>query len=207
MTRKAQTSSKKGQSRPAKKVTRRPSVPRCVHDAIHEAGHAIALIATGHGSWITKLAARTKNGRGFCESKEAWDLSRPQDLADVVAYSMAGMEAERRIWKKPVATYLHVSGNSDVEEAIAALRIGFALGVDEVPTGTAARNAAVDQWLEAGRARAREIVKTHWAAVRALARALLESTSLTGTEVRTIAINADPALDTRGGTVRRSRHS
>jgi hypothetical protein len=163
--------------------------------AYHEAGHAVirllvylslhraTIIPNVNGDSAGHVRGATIPAwiRTIAECGDIWEHPRlvPRALNEICALK-AGHIAERCATGRAN----HAGASSDRNDAYLWL---FLLTPEE------ARQEwlALDRWLEA---RTSRLVKEHWSAIQAVASALCERRSLTGTEVRRLVAESDPRV-------------
>ncbi|WP_342129938.1 hypothetical protein [Hydrogenophaga sp. OTU3427] len=142
------------------------------HAAFHEAGHAVARLHVGAPSTPVEIdvsGAGLSHGTG-----ESWKCRSDGQYAqwDLLTVLLAGPVAEARVRRRSLTAILFTSGQGDF------------LQINDVLAGLIENGFASEKsgW-ERVESEVREIVRSEWAAIEAVALALLEKGVLTGAEV------------------------
>lgn len=150
--------------------------------ALHEAGHVVASVALGRKVRSATIvpegdrlgSVRTSRLRRL--DPAATDRRMRMTIEREVMILLAGSVAEQLAGAGPHG------GRRDRRDALAL--VGFL-------SGSASEEEAYVRWL---RERTRTLLRIHWAAVQAVAKALLAKGTLNGASVREIARSADEGL-------------
>jgi ATP-dependent Zn protease len=169
-------------SRPGKLQSKSAVLDLRIRTAFHEAGHVVASLALGRkvrSATIVPEAGRlgtVRTSRLRRLDPKASDRRMRMTIEREAIILLAGSVAEQLAGAGPHG------GRGDRRDAL--LLVGFL-------SGSEAEERAYVRWL---RERAKTLLCVHWKAVRAVARALLESERLDGAEVRAVAHRADPEI-------------
>lgn len=169
--------------------------------ALHEAGHAVVSLALGWRPRRAELCPlETPHLDGTYEAeKRRMNPSIGRHRRMVLARMMGGLEAERRRTRRSILDLCAFGGAG--ADYNAAVRLAAA----HVGPSSAVTTEAVEAEIEQGRQLARDLVRKHWRAVDAVARALYRHGVLPGGDILRVAVAVDPRL--KPARARRRRRS
>jgi hypothetical protein len=159
--------------------------------ARHEAGHCVVALALGwRPSSVDVEDTRDAGGTTRYHTRRAWcAYSRAQRMRRL-AVAFGGVEAERRVCRASVHELLGRAGAGDL--AVVADLLDGSYG--PWPDAPEPVRRMRDSEEEEARCIARALVREHWRAVEAVARALERRGRLAGEAVFRIATRASPGL-------------
>ena len=146
--------------------------------AYHEAGHALAAMHFTHFSSIGIERQVKRYGRIFTQ-RQGWlhpVRGETVSLENYILFHLAGPMAEELCPYGPGPHFYHTSANDRESVCVTLSEIGFVEGEEDT-----------NDYMAECRARVKNMLKTHWPEIVALAKALLERKRLTGAQAEKIA--------------------
>lgn len=170
--------------------------------ARHEAGHCVAAIAMGwRPRYVRIVDAADREGETAYYARRSVSMYDAGERLRRLVILFGGVEAERRVSHAPVFTTLTDAGAGDLDRICTILDESYGPWADAPPPFREMR----DREQETARALARDVIRVHWPAVKAVSESLVQVRTLPGNELFQLAISAAPTLASAFQSARAAR--